>query len=50
MDATVSPYDPKSKIVFTSNGADEIMTAVKEISADNYSVPGNYVTKRVRKR
>jgi YVTN family beta-propeller protein len=39
-------FDPKAKIIFTSNGADGNMTAVKEESADRFSVLGNYPTKR----
>lgn len=39
-------FDPKAKIIFTSNGADGNMTAVKEESADKFTVLGNYTTKR----
>src|SRR5205085_11290996 len=39
-------FDPKAKIIFTSNGADGNMTAIKEVSADKFNVLGNYVTKR----
>ncbi|MFL5788520.1 MAG: YncE family protein, partial [Flavisolibacter sp.] len=38
-------FDNKNKIVFTSNGEGTI-TAVKENSADSYTVLGNYTTKR----
>lgn len=39
-------FDAKNKIVFTSNGQSGTITAIKENSADNYSVEGNYATKR----
>jgi DNA-binding beta-propeller fold protein YncE len=38
-------FDSADKIIFTSNGEGTI-TAVKEISADNYKLLGNYKTKR----
>jgi YVTN family beta-propeller protein len=38
-------FDTKNKIVFTSNG-EGTMTAVKENNADNFSVLGNFPTKR----
>jgi DNA-binding beta-propeller fold protein YncE len=38
-------FDQKNKIIFTSNGEGNI-SVVKEISADNYSLIGNYSTKR----
>jgi YVTN family beta-propeller protein len=38
-------FDAKNKIVFTSNGEGTI-TAVKVNNADNFSVLGNYTTKR----
>jgi DNA-binding beta-propeller fold protein YncE len=38
-------FDPKNKIVFSSNGEGTI-TAIKESSADKFSVLGNYTTKR----
>ena len=39
-------FDPNNKIIFTSNGQSGTITAIKEISADKYSVLGNYATKR----
>lgn len=39
-------FDSKNKIVFTSNGQSATVTAIKENSADKYSVLGNYPTKR----
>ncbi len=39
-------FDPKAKIVFTSNGADGNMSAVKEESASTFTLLGNYPTKR----
>lgn len=39
-------FDPKNKIIFTSNGGDGNMSAIKEISADKYALLGNYPTKR----
>jgi YVTN family beta-propeller protein len=39
-------FDPKSKTIYTSNGQSGNMTAIKEISADKFSVLGNYTTKR----
>lgn len=38
-------FDPKKKIIFTSNGEGN-MSAIQEISADKYSSLGNYPTKR----
>ena len=38
-------FDSKNKIVFTSNG-EGTLTAIKETSADKFSVLGNYTTKR----
>lgn len=39
-------FDPKNKIVFTSNGQSATITAIKENNADKFSVLGNYPTKR----
>jgi len=39
-------FDEKNKIIFTSNGQSGTITAIKEISADKYSVLGNYASKR----
>lgn len=39
-------FDTKNKTIFTSNGQSGTITAIKENSADNYSVAGNYATKR----
>lgn len=39
-------FDTKNKVVFTSNGQSGTITAIKENSADNYTVIGNYPTKR----
>jgi YVTN family beta-propeller protein len=39
-------FDEKNKIAFTSNGQSGTITAVRENSADKYSVLGNYPTKR----
>ena len=39
-------FDSKNKIVFTSNGQSATVTAIRENNADNYSVLGNYPTKR----
>ncbi|MDQ6609440.1 MAG: YncE family protein, partial [Bacteroidota bacterium] len=39
-------FNSKDKIIFTSNGGDGNMTAVKEVNADKFSVLGNYPTKR----
>lgn len=39
-------FDEKNKIIFTSNGQSGTITAIKEISADSFSVLGNYATKR----
>jgi YVTN family beta-propeller protein len=39
-------FDPKNRIIFTSNGQSGTITAIKEINADQYSVLGNYTTKR----
>ena len=36
----------KEKIIYTSNGGDGTMTAVKEDKGDKYAVLGNYPTKR----
>ena len=38
-------FDPKNKIVFTSNGEGNI-SAIKEVSADKFTLLGNYPTKR----
>lgn len=38
--------DAKNKIVFTSNGQSGTITAIKENSADKFSVLGNYTSKR----
>jgi DNA-binding beta-propeller fold protein YncE len=38
-------FDPKNKIIFTSNGEGNI-SAIKEVSADKFSLLGNYPTKR----
>ncbi len=39
-------FDPKNKIIYTSNGGDGNMTAVKELSANKYALLGNFATKR----
>jgi YVTN family beta-propeller protein len=39
-------FDPRNKIIFTSNGQSGTITAIKENSADNYAVLGNYTSKR----
>lgn len=39
-------FDSKNKIIFTSNGQSGTITAIKENSADKFSVLGNYATKR----
>jgi YVTN family beta-propeller protein len=39
-------FDSKNKIIFTSNGQSGTITAIKEINADQYSVLGNYTSKR----
>jgi YVTN family beta-propeller protein len=39
-------FDLKNKIVYTSNGQSGTITAIKENSADKFSVIGNYPTKR----
>jgi YVTN family beta-propeller protein len=39
-------FDPKNKIIYTSNGGSATITAIKETSPDKYSVIGNYPTKR----
>jgi YVTN family beta-propeller protein len=39
-------FDEKNNIVFTSNGQSGTITAIKEISADKFSVIGNYTSKR----
>ena len=36
----------KDKVIFTSNGGDGTMTAVKEANAGKFSVLGNYPTKK----
>lgn len=38
-------FDAKNHIIYTSNGEGTI-TAIKEVSADNYQLIGNYKTKR----
>lgn len=39
-------FDTKNKIIFTANGSDGNMTAIKELNADKYVLLGNYTTKR----
>jgi YVTN family beta-propeller protein len=39
-------FDPTNKIIYTSNGQSGNITVIKEISADKFSVLGNYTTKR----
>lgn len=39
-------FDPKRKIIYSSNGQSGSITAIKENSADTFSVLGNYPTKR----
>ena len=39
-------FDASNKIIYTSNGQSGNITAIKENSADNYAVLGNYSTKR----
>ncbi len=39
-------FSQKDKIIFTSNGGDGSMTAVKEDNGNKYSVLGNYPTKK----
>jgi YVTN family beta-propeller protein len=39
-------FDAKNKIIFTSNGQSGTITAIKEVSADKFSVVGNYTSKR----
>jgi YVTN family beta-propeller protein len=39
-------FDPKNKIIYTSNGQSGNITAIKEMSADKFLVLGNYTTKR----
>ncbi len=39
-------FYPKEKIIFTSNGRDGTITAIKEEGPEKFSVLGNYVTKR----
>jgi YVTN family beta-propeller protein len=39
-------FDPKNKVVYTSNGRSGTITAVKENGPDKYAVVGNYPTKR----
>lgn len=39
-------FDRKKKIVFTSNGQSGTITAIQENNADQYTVLGNYPTKR----
>ncbi|HSB92322.1 MAG TPA: YncE family protein [Flavitalea sp.] len=39
-------FDSRANIIFTSNGADGTMTAVKVESANTFSVIGNFATKR----
>ena len=39
-------FDTKNKIVFTSNGESGTVTAIKETSADKYTILGNYTSKR----
>lgn len=39
-------FDPSSKTVFTSNGRSGNMTVIKEKSASEFAVVGNYTTKR----
>ena len=39
-------FSTKDKIIFTSNGSDGTMTAVREDTGDKYVVLGNYPTKR----
>lgn len=39
-------FDERNKIIFTSNGQSATITAIKEDSADKYTVLGNYTTKR----
>jgi YVTN family beta-propeller protein len=39
-------FDTTNKIVFTSNGQSGTLTAIKENGEDNYTVLGNYTTKR----
>ena len=39
-------FDSKNKIIYTSNGGDGTITAVKEKDADKFLVLGNYNTKR----
>jgi YVTN family beta-propeller protein len=39
-------FDPVNKIIFTSNGQSGTVTAIKENSADSFSVLGNYESKR----
>jgi YVTN family beta-propeller protein len=39
-------FDEKNKIVFASNGQSGTITAIKEISADKFSILGNYASKR----
>ncbi|MEO8584180.1 MAG: YncE family protein [Flavitalea sp.] len=39
-------FSNKDQTIFTSNGGDGTITAIKENTADNYSVIGNYPTKK----
>ena len=39
-------FDQKNKIIYTSNGQSGTITAIKENSADQFSVLGNYPTKK----
>jgi YVTN family beta-propeller protein len=39
-------FDPKSRIIYTSNGSSGTLTAIKENGPDKFSVLGNYLTKR----
>ena len=39
-------FSTREKIIYTSNGGDGTMTAVREDNADKYTVLGNYPTKR----
>lgn len=39
-------FDAKNKIIFTSNGQSGTISAIKEVNADNYSLIGNYTSKR----
>lgn len=39
-------FDPKTKLVFSSNGADGTITVIHEDSPDHYSVLGNVATAR----